>query len=526
MTGKKTRSGRKVGRKKAGRPQVRKGKQDASYLSTRIALLLSETSVVIYTARVRGDYDVTFISDNVRSLCGYSPRSFTAKGGFWLGHVHPDDRPELKRQVRHALTAGHYVHEYRFRHKKGHYVWTRDEMRIAYDGAGRAVEIVGYWLDVTKCKELEEDIRRRGERIMELLDAATVGYVLLDPAFNVLHVNRYLLESFGFSLEEARRMNVLDVIDDLWESGRYDKYRDVLHTGKPCIIDDVVAPFKYGERHLKIIAFKVGENIGLVIQDVTTQKRQVEKLRESEEHLRSLYESVHAGVIFCDSKGAVVRANAIACDALDVDEDEVTGQSFVGLLGDITDGQGRAITHAEHPILQVLDRAQPVRNLVVGLGAKRSLDTRWLLLSIEPILDPLTRRLDELLVTFIDFTEQKQIEDALLESEERYRHIFEDSPVGIGISLPDGSIVAANKAMLRIIGCTRDEVRTMNLADTYPVPEERQLLLQALEREGSVKDYRVQLRRKDGKIYNAVLNISRINVGGRDCYHTMCQVVD
>lgn len=492
----------------------------------RLALLLSETSVVIYAARVRGDYGVTFISDNVRNVVGYSPRAFVAKSSFWLDHVHPDDRPRVLREVRQLFEKGHHQYEYRFRHKKGHYLWMCDDMKLALDARGKPLEIVGYWTDITRRKQLEEDFRQRSARIIEFMDSATEGFVLLDADFNVLHVNRYLLDLFGVRLEDAKKMNVLDAVDDVWESGRYDQYMHVLRTGKPCIFDDIVAPAKYGGRHVSLVAFRVGDNIGLIVRDVTAEQKREQQMRDSEEHLRLLYASVHAGVIFCGNRGNVIRANEVACDTLNVDEDEITGAELVELLGDLTDRHGAPIDRDDHPVRMVMQQARSARNVVIGIGSNQPSGRRWLLASTEPILDPVTHKLDEILVTFIDFTEQKQIEDALLESEERYRHLFENSPIGIGISLPDGRIIAANKAMLGIIGCTLEEIRTVNLADTYPVPEERQLLLQALARDGGVKNYRIQLRRKDGTVYNAILNISRINIGGRDCYHTMCQVVE
>ncbi|MBE0434130.1 PAS domain S-box protein [candidate division WOR-3 bacterium] len=533
---------KKKNKKVAGRPYARKkGRQQVreSYVAARkaladtkkiggtpicerLAFLLSETSVVIYAARVRGDYGVTFISDNVRVLVGYSPRSFMARSSFWIDHVHPDDRQRVLREVRRVFEKGHFQYEYRFRHKKGHYLWLSDEMKLACDAKGKPVEIVGYWTDITRRRQLEEDIQKRSERIVEFMDSATEGFVLIDPGFNVIHVNRYLLDHFGVKLEDARNVNILDVVDDVWESGRYDKYMDVLRTGKPCLFEDIVAPLEYGDRHLNLVAFKVGDNIGVIVQDVTNEKRKEQQLRESEERLRSLYDSVHAGIVFCDSKGTIIRANKIACDILDVDE--VTGSKLVELMGGLTDRRGTTIMKEDHPVLRVLERAQPVRNVVIGIGSKYLSGKRWLMASVEPVVDPLTRKLDEVLVTFIDFTEQKQIEDALVESEERYRHLFENSPVGIGISAPDGRIIAANKAMLEIIGYSLEECRSMNLADTYPVIEERELLLQALERDGCVNNYRIQLRRKDGTLYYAILYIARINIGGRTCFHTMCQV--
>jgi PAS domain S-box-containing protein len=77
--------------------------------------------------------------------------------------------------------------------------------------------------------------------------------------------------------------------------------------------------------------------------------------------------------------------------------------------------------------------------------------------------------------------------------------------------------------MQDITGYSLDEIRKINIGDTYVNVDDRRRLLQDLNQYGRVTDYRIQLKRKDGTPYTAILNISRINIGGTDYYHTMCQ---
>ena len=246
-------------------------------------------------------------------------------------------------------------------------------------------------------------------------------------------------------------------------------------------------------------------------------------MRESEERFRSLFETINAGIIFQDSDGDVVNANRQACEILDLEEDEMTGKNLLELCSQAVDANGDYIEDEEHPLIMTLQTGVPVRNRIVGVPSDDPGGRRWLLVNTEPVKDPYTDAVDEVLCTFVDITEQKNIEDALEESEERYRHIFEHCPLGIGISGMDGRVITANKAMLEIMGYSLDEVRNINLADTYVNVDDRRRLLQALNQYGRVKDYHVRLKRKDGTPYDAILNISRINIGGREYYHTMCR---
>jgi PAS domain S-box-containing protein len=119
--------------------------------------------------------------------------------------------------------------------------------------------------------------------------------------------------------------------------------------------------------------------------------------------------------------------------------------------------------------------------------------------------------------------ERKQAEEALRESEERYRHILEQSPIGIGIASLDGKVVTANKAMQVITGYSLEELKKLSLADIYESIEDREALLEAVSRYGSVVDFPVRKKRQDGTPYDALLSISRINIGGNDFLHTICQ---
>jgi len=122
-----------------------------------------------------------------------------------------------------------------------------------------------------------------------------------------------------------------------------------------------------------------------------------------------------------------------------------------------------------------------------------------------------------------NLADRKHMEDAMRESGESFRHIFEQSPLGICIQSLDGNIVAFNKAMEAITGYSFKELKKMNLADLSENKEDKEALLKVIKRNGRVVDYQVRLKRKDGTPFDALLSISRINLGGVDFLHTICQ---
>ena len=96
--------------------------------------------------------------------------------------------------------------------------------------------------------------------------------------------------------------------------------------------------------------------------------------------------------------------------------------------------------------------------------------------------------------------EHKRSERALRESEERYRTLFEQSPIGIYRTTPDGRILLANPALLELLGyASFDDLRARNLEESgfepgYP----RQRFKELLEREGTMRGHEAVWTRRDG----------------------------
>ncbi|HML04053.1 MAG TPA: PAS domain S-box protein, partial [Candidatus Bathyarchaeia archaeon] len=122
-----------------------------------------------------------------------------------------------------------------------------------------------------------------------------------------------------------------------------------------------------------------------------------------------------------------------------------------------------------------------------------------------------------------DLIRNEKKDRALRESEERYRLLFEQSPIGISITTTGGNIIDANKTLCAIVGYSEDELKKIRVTDLYESPERRDALLEALERDGAVSDFSARLKRKDGSSFDAVMNVSRIHVGGRNLLQTTVQ---
>ncbi|GAA6623633.1 PAS domain S-box protein [Scytonema sp. NUACC26] len=136
----------------------------------RLHYLLSSSPGVIYSCKPSDDYATTFISENVMSMLGYEVQEFIQTPSFWIDRVFPEDLPRVSADLAILFERGQINYEYRFFHKDGSVRWMYDQAQLVLDDTGNPIEIVGYWLDITERKQLEEELKNALQKEKELND--------------------------------------------------------------------------------------------------------------------------------------------------------------------------------------------------------------------------------------------------------------------------------------------------------------------------------------------------------------------
>ncbi len=126
-------------------------------LLQRQALILQSLPVVFYTASPEGDLPTLWISDQVETISGYPPSSFTGDPFFWTKHLHEDDLPVMVKKYKSVLEIKELTLEYRWLCADGTYHWFQDQLMLINDAFGKPSEIIGFWMDITGRKSDEEE---------------------------------------------------------------------------------------------------------------------------------------------------------------------------------------------------------------------------------------------------------------------------------------------------------------------------------------------------------------------------------
>jgi adenylate cyclase len=172
-------------------------KQAEQALGERMAVIndlqafVAASPAVIYTTTQTDDgYACRFVSESLESTTGYLPREMRDDPKFWARHVHSEDAPRVFAEVERLISQGGGMLEYRFRHRRGDYIWIQDTFRVTPEKGGRSREIVGSWANVTDRKNIETALERLSKEVEQR--------------------NQFIREAFGRYLTDEVVSNVLE----------------------------------------------------------------------------------------------------------------------------------------------------------------------------------------------------------------------------------------------------------------------------------------------------------------------------
>jgi len=353
-----------------------------------------------------------------------------------------------------------------------------------------------------------------------IFDNVRENIVVVDTqSYEILHANQPFMDSYGISLEEARKKRCHEVTHrnekPCHESGEECPVRQAVETGIEARCVHVHKDANGGPKVSRITAYPIRESDGRILrvveisEDITERYQAEEAIRRSERKLSLHLQQTMFAVIEWDPDFRVREWNPAATAIFGYTREEAMGRHLGDLivprsiLGDVEKVVDRLLEHS--------GGAFNTNENVTKDG--RVIVCEWF---NTPLIDE--QGTPTGVISFgLDITERKRAEEELRRSEKRFATVFRTSPVCTTLSrLADGNFLDINDAFLRLLGYDREEVIGRNplMLNIWENPDDRARMVETLQNRGRVDGFETTFRTKSGKIRNVIVISEVVDVAG------------
>ncbi len=334
--------------------------------------------------------------------------------------------------------------------------------QVSFSGTEYLVAVVR---DISRRLKAKRELESHQILLSSVLDHTDNAFLALDEQRRVIYYNEEYLRLYPFGREFMdSRPGVADLIRRACEIGLYPwdqvdqlidrRIRNLESLGSANLIE---TPRQDGLL-LEGFASKLpGGGYLLTFRDVTERKRAEEALRESEQRFRSVFETGPAGILTLSPEGEILQANPAFCQFVGYSRDELMHLPISRITyfddREKTERYYRAVVQGKRSSVNYEKRYVRADGTVI-----------WGHATVACVLDAQSR--PRYCIGMVqDITDRKRAEEALRESEERFRSIFENAAAGMGVISARGGFLQVNSALCRFLGYPREQLLKMNVFD-------------------------------------------------------------
>jgi len=318
---------------------------------------------------------------------------------------------------------------------------------------GQEADIV-IFLDVTERNLAEKKLRENEEKLQLIIDKSPIGICTVDSLGNFVTTNIVYEQMVGYSKEELSSLSFLDVThsDDHAENEKL--YQDMFslktagftiekrYIRKDGIEIEVIA------HTVKITGIKGNGDFGMAfVEDVTEHNSAERETRLDKLFIDRVVDMSPFPMWIADQDGMVIRVNNSLCETTNLTEDQIVGQ--YNILND----ENIEIQGVMPMVTAVFEKYLPANFSIPWKPAKagdvsfEATRDMFLDISIFPIVSD-SGKLTNIVCQWVDITEHKENEEALRESQAKFKSIIDNISIGVALINPAMEILEINNKML------------------------------------------------------------------------------
>ncbi len=439
-------------------------------------------------------------------ILGYEPGFLIGKNV--MDFVHPEDFPRILEAFNEFVASGHPRRvEYRNRCEDGTYLWLETVGNFIKDENGIPQKIAFSSRDITGRKQAEEALRQSENYYRAIFETSATAMCILEEDTTISRVNSNFEKLLGYSKQEVEgKKSWIEIIhpDDV-EWMKENHYLALQNSNSAQNHYEFRCLTRHGEmRNLFLVIDFIpstNQTIASCI-DITEQKRAEAKRKEDERLLSNTFDAVDNLLMVIDKDHRILLCNWKDHEWVPVEEREKRPYCY------------KVMKNFDAPC----EDCSPAKTFNDGkprwFEDRNPIDGTYKEISAIPIFND-NGEVEYVLENIRDVSERKHTEDALRESEEKFRLTFAASPDSVNINrLEDGLYVDINRGFTRLTGFSREDVigRTSTEIRIWHNPEDRQKLVSGLREKGFYENLEARFRRKDGSLVTALMSAAVIHI--------------
>jgi len=336
-------------------------------------------------------------------------------------------------------------YEYEVKHKDGHKIWFYEDAQAIKDEKGNIKYFEGFVVDITARKMAEKALLASEESYRTVVENVKEVIFQTDVDGLWIFLNNAWEEITGFSVEDSLGKLFVNYVHPDDRQRNMELFEPLINRKKDYCRHQIRYLTKDGGfRWIEVFA-RLGLNekdeiTGTygTLQDITERKQVEEALHESERLQRSLLENIAVGIIIIDPETRIIeRVNTFASILMGTSQENIVGQRC-----------HQFICPAEENSCPVCDKGLDVDNSerILIRADKTQLH---ILKTVKRIYIADKEKLVE---SFVDITVQKETEEALQQSSQKWEAIISASPDGIGMATLDGKLQLLSEKLALMYG--------------------------------------------------------------------------
>ena len=399
------------------------------------------------------------------------------------------------------------------RRRDGRCIWVSENTRVVRDAAGEPIFYEGSLEDITAQVEAERALAQSRALYQVLLENSRDGVFLIQRGV-VLFANRALAQMLGYEPGELIGKPYMELVAPDDRDSQAARRRSREDGSRELQAYELQMIARDGRRVLCEVRADAVDYQGEIastgtLRDVTEERARQRALEDAERRYRELFEDSPVGLFRSGLDGSITEVNPAMAAMLGFKSPGELKQRFHSMLDVYADPSERQ---------QLVERA--LRDGAFSHHETRVRDAlgnvRWVSTNVR-----LTRDANDAPAHFtgsaLDVQDRREMQQALVSSENKYRTLVEQSHVGVFI-MDGGRIVYANRALAEMLGCTAEEIEGVGYRDLLAAESAEQLPAldaEAFHEDAPAREFESCLLHRSGQRVYAQVSVWPVQVDGR-----------